>query len=307
MKANFSALFKAPVNQYKFFFIYGNDIVVFERIIYFLHKKFPCPIEIKSEKDFLTETSLQRSLFDEHSQKSLTLVQNVTDKIINSLDKAQEGIFIFTSEKARSQSKLVTHFSCSPDALAIAAYASPLTTSEFDFLIGDLNLPVSFKGQLFKSYQNDYMGLLATLEKIKLYGDVPESAYASFLESHATLDDFHPFLHPFLLKNQQKLLEILYTLNSTDLITVLRSLLRSFQILHELMPFKNRPESITWQKLSSPVFFKDQPIYQSALSRWSKDQVLIFLESLLKLEYRIKYERLTPSQINQKLIDSMAF
>lgn len=306
MKSSFSALFKTELLKYKFFFIYGNDTSVFDRIILFINKKTSSIIEIKSEKEILTNSFSQPSLFKDTQNNPLHLVLNVSDKILNHIDQIGEGFYIFTSEKARAQSKLVTYFSNAPHALAIAAYASPLTTSEFDFLVGGLDLPVSFKGQLFKAYQNDYMGLLAALEKIKLYGDVPESAYVSFLESHATSDDLQPLLHSFLLKNIKKVPDILLTVNSTDMIMVLRNLLRSFQILYELMPFKNRPDSITWQKLPSPVFFKDQPIYQSALSRWSLEQVQCFLESLLRLEYKVKYERLSLPQVGQELMGCLS-
>lgn len=302
MKANFPSLFKTPINKYKYFFIYGNDLTVFDRIVLFINKTFSSAIQIKSEKELLTSTFPQNSLFEDTQDHPLTLVLNVTDKILTHVDQLGEGPFIFTSEKARAQSKLVTYFSSSPHSLAIAAYASPLTTSEFEFLAGDLNLPVSFKGLLFKTYQNDYMGLLATFEKIKVYGDVPESAYPLFLDSPSASDDLQPLLYSFLLRNQRKASEILSTINPTEMIPFLRNLLRTFQTLYELMPYKNRPESIGWQSLKPPIFFKDQPLYQSALSRWSVGQVLSFLETLLKLECKVKYEKLTLSQMSQELM-----
>lgn len=305
MKVNFSSLFKTPVNKYKFFFIYGNDLVVFDRIILFINKKFSCAVEIKSEKELLENTCQQLSLFEERKNKSLNLVYNVSDKILAHVEQLGDGPFIFTSEKARAQSKLVAYFSNSPLSLAIAAYASPLTTSEFDFLAGDMNLPGPFSSLLFKAYQNDYMGLLAALEKIKLYGEVPESAYPSFLESPTLPDDLQPLLHPFLLRNQMKAAEVLSTINPTDVISLLRTLLRSFQILYELMPFKTRPDAISWQRIKPPIFFKDQPIYQSGLSRWTAKQVVTFLETLLALEQQVKYQKSTPAQVSQELIRSL--
>jgi len=301
VKINFPSLFKTPLNHYKFFFIYGNDLSVFDRIIFFLNQKLSFSLQIKSEKELLTNSCSQQSLFEDTQNKFLNLTLNVSDKILNHIDQMGEGIFIFTSEKARAQSKLVTHFSSSPLSLAIAAYASPLTTSEFDFLASDLNLPAPFQGLLFKTYQNDYMGLLATLEKIKLYGDVPDSAYTAFLESPSS-EDIQSSNHPFLLRNVKKVSEILLTVNASDMIPFLRSLLRSFQTLYELMPFKQKPDSIVWQKLQTPVFFKDQPLYQAALLRWRIDEISLFLESLLKLECKIKYERITLSQVSQELL-----
>lgn len=302
MKISFPALFKADLNKYKFFFIHGNDLVVFERSIVFLNKKFSCPIEVKSEKELLADSGLQQSLFENNENKSLILISNVSDKIINHLDQIGKGIYIFTSEKARSQSKLVTYFASSSQSLAISAYASPLIPAEFEFLVGNLHLSVQFRGLLFKTYQNDYMGLLDALEKIKLYGDVSESMYSSFLESQATEDDLKMLVHSFLLKNLKKVSGHLLMVNPSDIISLLRTLTRSFQILYSMMPFKKNPQAISWQNLPSPVFFKDQPIYQSALSHWSVEQVLFFLESLLKLEYKVKYERLTFSQVSQELM-----
>ncbi|MBA3812936.1 MAG: hypothetical protein H0X26_00355 [Alphaproteobacteria bacterium] len=302
MKANFSSLFKTPIEKYRYFFIYGNDLTVFDRIILFLARKTSSSLDIKTEKELLTHSFSQPSLFETPQDNPLYLVSNVTDKILTHLDQLEEGTFIFTSEKARAQSKLVTHFSASPVSLAMAAYASPLMTAEFEFLAGDLNLAIPFKGLLFKAYQNDYMGLLAAFEKIKLYGDVPESAYASFLESSTPSDDLQALIHPFLLKNLKTISTSLATISATDLILVLRSLQRSFQTLHELMPYKNKPDAITWMKLTPPIFFKDQPIYQAALSKWSIEQIKALLESLLQLEYKVKYERLSLSQLSQELM-----
>lgn len=302
MKTNFASLFKTPIHKYKFFFIYGNDLVVFDRIILFLSKKTTSSVQVKSEKELLTNSFSQPSLFEKAESAHLNLTLNVSDKVLDFIDQLGEGPFIFTSEKARSQSKLVTYFSNSSLSLAIAAYASPITTAEFDFLVGDLNLPTLFRGLLFKAYQNDYMGLIATLEKIKLYGDVPDSAYPSFLESPSLSEDLQSLNHPFLLRNLKKVLEVLLTINASDMIPFLRNLLRSFQTLYELMPFKNKPDSIVWQKLQTPVFFKDQPLYQTALSQWSIKEIQTFLESLLKLEYKVKYEKVTPSQVSQELM-----
>jgi hypothetical protein len=305
MKCTFASLFKTPLHTYKFFFLYGNDLAVFDRIIVFLNKKLSATLEMTSEKELLSTSPSQFSLFEDTQSKALKLVHSVSDKILDHMEELAEGPYIFTSEKARAQSKLVTYFSASPHALAIGAYASPLTTSEFDFLVGDLNLPVSFKGLLFTCYQNDYRGLLTALEKIKVYGTVPEAAYASFLASSHGLSDLQPLIHFFLLKNSRKIPEVLFTLTSADMVPFLRSLGRSFQTLYELMPFKSKPHTIVWQKLSSPVFFKDQPIFQTALSRWQKDQIQRFLESLLALEHGVKYENAPICQIKQKLMEEV--
>jgi DNA polymerase III delta subunit len=304
MKINFSSLFQTPVEKYNFFFIYGNDKIVFERAISFLQKRFSCPLTLKTEEDLLKKTSSQPSLFDDKGASSLTLVSPITDKSLKCLDDLKDGVYIFTSEKARAQSKLVSYFSDSRTSLAIAAYASPITTSEFEFLAQGMDMPASFKGLLFKAYQNDYMGLLTTLEKIKLYGDVPEAEYASFLTASSS-DELTPLLHAFLLKDKKKAVETFSYVNASEAISFLRSLTRTFQTLFDLMPFQRTPKSIVWMKLSPPVFFKDQPLYEAALSRWQMGDVQRFLETLLNLERQVKFSAAPFSSVRQMLLDGL--
>lgn len=304
MKINFSSLFQTPVEKYTFFFIYGNDKVVFERTISFLQKKFASPLTIKSEEDLLKKSSTQLSLFAEKQTSLLTLVSPITDKSLKVFDDLKDGVYIFTSEKARAQSKLVSYFSDSRTSLAIAAYASPITTSEFEFLAHEMNMPAQFKGLLFKAYQNDYMGLLTALEKIKLYGDVPEAEYASFIQASST-DELAPLLYAFLLKNKKKAVDTFSYVNASETISFLRSLTRTFQTLFDLMPFRDRPKSILWMKLSPPIFFKDQPLYEAALSRWQIEEVQQFLENLLNLERRVKFGAVPFSSVRQELLDNL--
>lgn len=301
-KINFPALFQTPLHKFKHFFIFGNDTTVFERSVSFVQKTLSLPLHVKGESDLLTSSTSQLSLFKEESGSPMTLVPNVTDKVIHHLDHLPEGIFIFTSEKARATSKLVTHFTHSPQSLAIAAYASPLTTSEFEFIVGEINLPESFQGLLFKTYQNDYMGLLCALQKIKLFGEVSEAHYSSFLESQASVEDFTPLRDAFLLKNAKKTAEVFSDLTSADLIAFLRTLTRSFLILFELIPYKNSPKTIPWQKVTPPIFFKDYPLFESALSRWKGEEIQSVLETLLFLEHKVKYAAFMLPQVTQSLL-----
>lgn len=302
MKINFPSLFQTSLSKYRFFFIFGNEEEMFERISIFLQKKLSFPLHMITEKELLTSSSSQISLFDDPSTPSLTFVSSVTDKLLTHLDYLKEGTFIFTSEKARAQSKLVTYFTQSPCSLAIAAYSSPIVMSEFDFLTSEMDLPMSFKDLLFKAYQNDYRGLLGALEKIKLFGKISEDHYYSFLTPAFSTTELTPLLHAFLLKDSKKVVETFSLLNSADLILFLRTIGRAFQALFELMPFRRSPASISWQKLALPIFFKDQPIYQAALSKWQKEEILSFLESLLSLEEKIKYRSFTPSQTSHDLL-----
>ncbi|OJW53906.1 MAG: hypothetical protein BGO67_07510 [Alphaproteobacteria bacterium 41-28] len=303
MKINFPSLFQTPLHKYNVFFIFGNDPIVFERTISFLRKKLVSSLHIKTEEDLITNSSSQPSLFEDQTHTpSLTLVSQVTDKILKTMDQMKNGLYILTSEKARAQSKLVATFSQSSISLAIAAYASPLTTSEFEFLVGEMNLPVSFKGILFKAYQNDYMGLLSVLEKIKLYGDVPETQYGFFLEASSSSEELTPLIHAFLLKDREKAALFFSSVTSFDSIPFLRNLSRSFQTVFELMPFKGTSKPISWQTLTFPVFFKDQPLYQTALSLWHPGEVRVFLETLLDLERQVKFLGLTYSQMQNKLL-----
>lgn len=302
MKINFPTLFQTPLQKYRFFFIFGNDKEVFERAIYFIQKTLQRSLELRDEKDVLKPEVSQPSLFANSEEKSICLVSPVTDKILSQLETLKEGLFIFTSEKARAASKLVTTFSSAPESLAIAAYASPILSSEFNFLVEDMNLSKTFKDLLLKTYQNDYQGLFSTLAKIKLYGEVPENHYDSFLETSGVSDDVSPILHAFLNRDSKSVTQSFASLSAVDLIPFLRNLTRTFQTLYELLPFKKSTSNIPWQSLTSPVFFKDQPLYQAALPRWQEAEVLSFLESLLILERQIKYASFSLSQVKHQLL-----
>lgn len=304
MKINFSSLFQVPLQKYKFFFIFGNDDGVFERALFFLQKKLGSPFQIKREEELLTSTGSRISLFANLEEApSLFLILAVTDKLLKHVDQLQAGIFIFTSEKARAQSKLVTYFTQSSNSLAIAAYASPLLMTEFNFLVSEMVLPPPFKDLLFKTYQNDYRGLVSTLEKIKLFGEFSEEHYDFFLKDFSISEELTPLLHGFLLKNLKKITEAFSLVNHADVIPFLRLLNRSFQTLCELMPFTKSPQTISWQTLTPPVFFKEQPLYEAALSHWNSTDVHHFLEGLLTLEWKVKYSALTLSQVRQSLLD----
>lgn len=297
MKIDFSSLFNIHVKKYKFFFIFGNDITVFERALFFLQKKLSLIPQELSEAELITSDFSQPSLFDDHSKESLYLVPNVSEKILTKLGDLKKGIYICTSLKARAQSKLVTHFSQSTNALTIAAYASPITTSEFEFLVEEMMLPVSFKANLFKCYQNDYMGLLSTLDKIRLYGDITEAQKDFFLQPHTSSDELSPLIQAILLRDLKKATESSSLLLSTDLIPFFRTLMRSFLVLLDLMPFKEAPKNIPWYSLKSSVFFKDQPVYETALSRWKPHEIHYFLEKLLNLELNVKYRFFSYSSV----------
>lgn len=301
MKINFPALFQTPLHKYKIFLIFGNDPTVFERAQFFLQKKLSLSPKTLAENELGSAISFQPSLFESPEERSLYLIFNASDKILSHLDHLKGGVYIFTSEKARAQSKLVLHFTKALDALAIGAYASPLTVQEFEFLTEEMSLSPTVKGQLFKAYQNDYRGLLNTLAQLRLYGnDVPDSSHAFFLNPSSSEEFMFP-IHGFLGRDLKKATETTSHLISTDLIPFLRALTRSFLTLLELMPFKGSSTPIGWHSLRVPVFFKDQPLFETALKKWNKEDVSIFLKNLLELEYKIKYSGYTASHVISSL------
>ena len=301
MKINFPALFQTPLEKYQFFFIYGNDRDVFERILFYLQKKLSTSLTHKTEEDFQKGFQGEVSLFQEASSQTV-IVPQVSDKILTSLESLKDGPYIFTSDKARAKSKLVTYFSNSSRALAIAAYAAPLSSSEFDFLAHGTDLPVSFKANLLKAFQNDYRGLLGALDKIKLYGDLEEKDYPLFLESSLATDETNQLVHAFLLKNVKGALKAFSNVNAAELIPLLRGLGRSFQTLFQLMSMKGTSPSISWMKLSPPIFFKEQPLYERALILWKEKQVTHLLEALLSLEEQIKFSHIGLTLLQRRLL-----
>ncbi|MDI9638179.1 hypothetical protein QM565_20875 [Geitlerinema splendidum] len=301
MKINFPALFQTPLQKYNLFLIYGNDEEVFERTLLFLQKKFIATFESKTEEELRNTPQPKLSLF-ENSLPSLTLISNVTDKVIPLLDHLKEGIYVFTSQKARAQSKLVTFFSGSTTSIAIAAYTAPISSSEFEFLTQGLQLPVSFQMNLFKVYQNDWRGLLGVLDKMRLFGDLGEEEYSFFLQSSPSHDESGLLTQAFLLKNVKEALICFSMINKTELIPLLRSLSRSFQTLLNLLLIKARGKAIPWTTLTPPIFFKEQPLYERALSRWKEKEVLHFLETLLTAEQDIKFSALGFTALERRLL-----
>lgn len=306
MKINFTSLFQQDVKKFRLFLIFGNDESVFERSLFFLQKKLSSSLRRQTEASFLSSSLSQPSLFETSSpDDSLTLIPHVTDKILKKLEDRQEGRFIFTSLKARAQSKLVTEISQIPTALAIAAYLSPITPSEFAFLTQQMTLPKTFQGALYKAHQNDPMGLLGALEKIKLFGDVSDVPVDLFFESITSFQEFTPLIHSFLLKDIKEAVNSGSYLTSSDLISFLRLLSRSFQTLLNLLCFKEKGLPISWQKLSSPVFFKEQPVYETALSKWSSSEVLKFVRIVLFLERKIKFSGYSTALVKGELFRSL--
>jgi DNA polymerase III delta subunit len=305
MKINFPNLFQTLLNKYKIFFIFGNDPVVSERAIQYIQKMTPLSVRIQSEGEILKPASHQPSLFEEKTSSFLTLVPNVTDKILGSLDQLGEGLFIFTSEKARAGSKLVTHFSGDSQTLAIAAYEAPLIQGEFKTLVEGMNLTSAFQESLFKIYQNDFYGLLAALEKIKLFGEINPEHYDLFLDGSSLSEDMGPLLKAFLLKDPRKALNTFHAISSSESISLLRALSRAFMTLFELTHYKRSKTAINWQKLSPPVFFKEQPLFEAALLKWKLDDVRIFLQTLLFLEEKVKYSSYGSSQVGQALLERL--
>lgn len=220
----------------------------------FCKKKFIATFESKTEEELRNTPQPKLSLF-ENSLPSLTLISNVTDKVIPLLDHLKEGIYVFTSQKARAQSKLVTFFSGSTTSIAIAAYTAPISSSEFEFLTQGLQLPVSFQMNLFKVYQNDWRGLLGVLDKMRLFGDLGEEEYSFFLQSSPSHDESGLLTQAFLLKNVKEALICFSMINKTELIPLLRSLSRSFQTLLNLLLIKARGKAIPWTTLTPPIFF----------------------------------------------------
>lgn len=301
MKINFPALFQTPLQKYRFFLVYGNDEDVFERALSFLQKKLGGNLTSQTEQELASGSCAQPSLFQE-MVPSLAFMPHVTDKIVPLLESLKAGPYILTSEKTRAQSKLVTFFAQSPIALAIGAYSSPVTTSEFEYLIHEAGLSSSFKTALFKTYQNDYRGLVGALDKIKLYGELQEEDYPFFLDSSSVSDEANLLTQAFLLKNVKGALVAFTALDASELIPLLRSLGRSFQILLSLFSVTGGQRTIPWTTITPPIFFKDQPLYEKALSKWKSSEVSAFLETLLDLEQHVKFSRTNFTILQRRLL-----
>ncbi len=306
MKLTFSALFQAPLKKYTRFFIYGNDPAVFERAGTFIQQTLSLKRQIKTEAELLKSPHRSQGLFEETTQASLTLVPHVTDALLKQIETLPDDVFIFISDKARAQSKLVTYFGQHPQSLAIAAYATPLLMAEVEALTNGIPLSPPFKKELFTTYKNDYAGLLNAVETIKLLGEDAEAYGPMILASTALPESTTNLLDGLFLRDPQKLTAAFSSLSPTDAIPLLRQLTRSFLTLLELMPYRSSPEGIKWQSLSTPVFFKEQPRFEAALTRWNGKEILAFLNKLLTLERAIKFDNLSMAQFSESLLKGAA-
>ena len=174
--------------------------------------------------------------------------------------------------------------------------------AELNTFAEGLSLSTEFKKDLFKTYQNDYAGLINIIETLKLIGEDAEK-YASFILDNSPLPEgANTLLEGILSRDVKKLSTALSELSVTDFIPTVRLLTRSFLTLLELMPFKRSPQMIQWRALSTPPFFKDQPRFEAALVRWDSKDILAFLETLLSLEKATKQGSLTSPQFSQTLL-----
>lgn len=303
MKINFSALFTTPLDRFDTFFIFGNDSSIFHRAISYIQKKRDGSLSLKSEVDILGSVQEPPSLFaSQVPTQRITLVTNVSDKVINNLP-SQEGLtYIFTSDKARAKSKLVTHFSQCPRSLAISFYDSPISTSEFAFLVGERSVPEGLQRLLHKAYQNDYIGLCSALDKIELFGEVSENQYSFFLTPSEADDESSQLVRGLLMKNPKLILPQLSVLNSSNVVLFLRSVNRTFQSLYALLPFQRKIASIPWNRISPPIFFKEQSVFEQALHKWQPKEIKQLLQLLLKMESQHKYSMISLSELQQNLL-----
>lgn len=302
MKINFSNLFQVDLEKYSHYFIYGNDKGVFERALSFLERSFSLEKEVRTEKEFLASPEKSPSLFQEASNRSLVHIPQVTDALLTHLAPASENIFVFMSEKARAQSKLVAHFAKAPRSLAIAAYSSPLILGEFQSMMAPFSLSPEHKQILFKAYQHNYTGLMTLSGYLELLGTEEPPPLALLLASSEGSEESASLLKGVLLRDGAHMTQVLSTVLPGDLIFSLRMLGRAFLTLLEVIPHRSSPKAIPWQSLSTPVFFKDVPLFEKAISCWHPQEISSFLERLLFLEKNIKYAEWGNSQVSQSLL-----
>lgn len=305
MKIAFPALFQAPLERYTSYLIYGNDPSVMERALTFIQKRLALPQKVRTEAELLKAPLEAPSLFEDTPQRQLILVPHVTDKLLQHIEGLSQDVFVFMSEKARSQSKLVTYFGQAPHMLAISAYATPLLAPEFKALTEDLPFSAAFKQEMFKAYHQDYGALLNAIELLKLLGEGEEEVARGLLTASSLSQETHSLLEAVLCRDPQKLAVLLPGIPSGDFILVLRLFMRSFLTLLEIIPYKGNPQAIQWRALSSPIFFKDQPFFERALSRWPTKDILAFMDHLLALERRVKFTQLPPSHFSRDLLSQM--
>lgn len=282
MKINFDKLFSTSLESTRIFLVFGNDSSVIQRALFYLKNTKTSVLEI-TEKQFIDLPALGTpSLFEDLSQ-STRLITGATDKSLKKI-KTLSGTesYIFTSQTLRTTSSFVKFVQSLPEGLAIGCYESPLLRPELNFYLKEFNLLPDQLNAIYKAFANqpdefyNFSKLLALS-----YDSSNTDIISQLIKTKEQPDsDNHTLL---FINNVKRLIAQEFPLPKEQYITTLRSVLRGLVTLYEL-------KAVNYQKdkLSKPLFFKDQAHYLAAARKDSLKTIKSRYEKLLQTEKSIK-------------------
>ena len=282
MKINFDKLFSTSLESNRVFLVFGNDRSVIERSILYLKQIKGPTLEI-TEKEYLEQSVIDTPSLFEDFNTNTTIITAATDKSLKKFKASTDTqTYIFTSESLRTTSSFVKFVQSMPDGMTIGCYEAPLLRTEFNFYLKQFNLSQEQLNLIFQAYSNqpDEFYNFTKLLGLSYDSSCPDLINQLMKSKVLPHSDNQTLL---FINNQPKAIAHELPLPTELYIPTLRSIVRSLLTLYEL-------KIIHYQKdrLSKPLFFKDQPHYLTAARKASSESIKSRYENLLQTEKAIK-------------------
>jgi hypothetical protein len=282
MKINFDKLFSTNLESARVFLVFGNDASVIQRALLYLKEIKISVLEI-TEKDFIDLPALGTPSLFEDFNKDIKLITGTTEKSLKKFKTLSDTeTYIFTSQTLRTTSSFVKYVQSLPDGLAIGCYEAPLLRTELNFYLKEFSLPQEQLSAIYHAFTHqpdefyNFTKLLALL-----HGSSGPDDISKLINTKEIPDSDNQTL--LFINNLKKSIAHEFPLPAEQYITVLRSIIRGLLTLYEL-------KAINYQKdkLTKPLFFKDQAHYLTAARKDSSRTIKSRYEKLLLTEKAIK-------------------
>lgn len=282
MKINFDKLFSTNLDSTRIFLVFGNDPSVIQRALLYI-KGLRTSVHEITENEFIDLPPVATPSLFEDLNRNTKFIMGATDKSLKKL-KTISGTetYIFTSQTLRTTSSFVKYVQSLPGGLAIGCYEAPLLRPELNFYLKEFNLLQDQLNTIYKTFSNQPDEFYNFTKLLALSYD-PSNADTinQLLKTKGLPDsDNHTLL---FINNVKKLIAQELPLPNEQYITTLRSVLRGLLTLYELKAINYQKE-----KLSKPLFFKDQAHYLAAARKDSLKTIMSRCEKLLQTEKAIK-------------------
>jgi DNA polymerase-3 subunit delta len=299
---------KIKLNDYKFFFFYGDNEGLKEEIIKNLfEKKYLNKIYRYEEKEILDNKNnffnsvLTRSFFD---NEKLIIINRVTDKIKEIIEdlitkNPQDIQFILNSKNLDKKSVLRKFFEKEKLIICVPFYEDNNQTlnSIITHFFRDKKIPISQQliNVLIERSRGDRKNLQNELVKIGSFSLNKKKINLQEIMKLTNLADNYSaseLIDHSLAKNIRKTVTILNENNYSDEdnIIIIRTLLAKLKRLVKIYELVDEKNDID-QAISSfkpPIFWKDKPLVTQQMKSWGKNKLKSLIYESNKIEFLIK-------------------